>query len=298
MIGPPGGAVAGGAELSARTYGLAYERLSPRDVTRRFPALRLAEDMVGIFEPRAGVLFAEQCVAALLSLARRNGAQVVLNQRVLSWSSTADGVLVTTADSEYSADHLVLAVGPWVSSLISDLNVRFEVERTRMFWLRDAAHKEFFHPDRLPIFLIEYAAGRLLYGFPNLGDGIKVAIHHEGDAAGPDDDSADGRAASQLTHLRELLARHLPSANGELLDAATCYYTNTPDLHFVLDFHPAAPRVLIVSPCSGHGFKFAPAIGDIAADLVVNGRSAFDLELFSLKRFGGKAGGVRPTSVN
>lgn len=85
--------------------------------------------------------------------------------------------------------------------------------------------------------------------------------------------------------MRELLARFLPQANGKFLRGTVCLYTNTPDGHFIVDRHPKSERVILASPCSGHGFKFASAVGEALADLALDGKSALDLSLFRLERF-------------
>jgi sarcosine oxidase len=285
MIGPRNGMVAGGAKRSATIHALAHEELAADEVHRRFPALRLSGDMIAIHEPKAGVLQAERTVSTLLALARAQGARLHFDEPVLSWSSTAAGVEVRTARQTYSAARLILAAGPWIASLWNDVPVRLQVERTRVFWFRELSDPAVFQPDRLPIFAIEFLPDRMLYGFPNFGDGVKVALHYQGEPARPDDPPPQAATPGRLRQIRALLQRHLPLANGELIDAQTCMYTNTSDLHFIIDVHPSQPHVIVASPCSGHGFKFASVIGEILADLALEGRTPFDISMFSLRRF-------------
>jgi len=142
-----------------------------------------------------------------------------------------------------------------------------------------------FGPEQCPIALWEYDAGRLLATFPDFGDGVKIGVHHEGEITTPqrcrrtigEDEDAQVRA---------LLERCLPDAAGSLADSAVCLYTNTPDHHFVIDRHPASRRVIVVSPCSGHGFKFASVVGELSAQLALDEQPAFDLEPFRLARLG------------
>jgi glycine/D-amino acid oxidase-like deaminating enzyme len=129
------------------------------------------------------------------------------------------------------------------------------------------------------VHLWELDDGRYFYGFPDLGHGVKLAMHHGGEVVEPDRvrrDVGDDEVAS----IRELVRRHVPAADGPLRDATVCLYTNTPDGHFWIDAHPTHPGVLVASACSGHGFKFASAIGEILADLVTRGDTAFDLTPF------------------
>ena len=135
------------------------------------------------------------------------------------------------------------------------------------------------------VWALEFEHGKLLYGFPASESGIKVAIHYGGvqrttaeqiDRSIHDEDS---------THLRAYADRYLPGVLGEIARAEVCMYTNTPDLHFIFDAHPRHASVLVVSACSGHGFKFSSAIGEAAAQWAQDGAPALDLSLFSLRRF-------------
>src|SRR5205085_4792262 len=125
---------------------------------------------------------------------------------------------------------------------------------------------------------------RFIYGFPRRDGLVKLARHHEGRPTDPDrlDRTID---PAEVASLRPVLERFLPTAAGEYRDGAVCMYANTPDGHFVIGPHPASDRVLVVSACSGHGFKFAPAIGEVLSDLLVEGFTRFDLELFAPGRF-------------
>jgi sarcosine oxidase len=283
MIGRPDGMVAGGAELSARTYGLPYQRLTAEEMRRRFPQFRLSDGMVAIHEPRAGVLFVEEAIDAMLTLARRGGATLRLNEPVVSWSASAARVEVTTTAGMYTAPHAVIAAGAWMRSLVPDVAAALHIERTRVYWFRPAEDPGQFAPERFPIFIIE-SGGDLLYGFPDLGEGVKVALHHGGDRVEDADAPQPDIPAGYESRMRGLLARHLPAANGELLASSPCFYTNTPDFHFILDLHPAHANVVVASPCSGHGFKFASVVGEIAADLALHGRTKHDIGLFGIHR--------------
>jgi sarcosine oxidase len=153
------------------------------------------------------------------------------------------------------------------------------------------SNPEWFQPTTCPIYICEHAPRRFFYGFPDLGDGVKIGVHHEGASANPDGLDRTVQDA-EIDFTRCLLERFLPHAAGHLKSSAVCMYTNTPDEHFILDSHPEVPQVLIVSPCSGHGFKFAPVIGEIVAGLLAGETPPFDLSLFKLSRLfaGGKDG--------
>ena len=279
MIGREESAVVAGALRSAREHRLAHELISAVEIRRRFPALCPDDDMMGVLEPRAGILFPERCVAAHLALAREAKAELHLDEPVLRWEADRAGARVFTPRGEYASRRLIVAAGPWVQSLFPALALPFKIERQVLYWFGSHDAGDRFDASRCPVHLWQFDGRHYFYGFPDLGEGIKVARHHDGRLTTPDTVDTDV-SIEEIEDMRGLLRRFLPLADGPLRKSAVCLYTNTPDEHFFLDRHPAHPGVLIVSPCSGHGFKFASVIGEIVADLVVDGHSRFDLSLF------------------
>jgi sarcosine oxidase len=225
----------------------------------------------------------ETAIDAQLSLARALGAELRFSQRVTSWRATADGVEVITPGGTFAAERLVITAGPWIGELLPELDLPLNVERNAVFWF-DPHTPADFAPERFPVFIHEYAPGRTWYGFADLGDGVKVALHHQGE---PTTAETIRRAVSddEVAGMRALVERFLPGANGALRKTAACMYTNTPDEHFIIDLHPEHPAVIIASPCSGHGFKFSIAIGELIADEFTGERRRFDLTPFRIDRF-------------
>jgi sarcosine oxidase len=284
MIGPADGVVVRGAIESARQHHLAHEVLSAAKVRSRYPALRPDDQMRAVYEPRAGILFPEGCVAAHMQVATKHGAELRLNEKVVDWSIEAERVVVKTSSEEFSAAKMVVAAGPWLPQIMPELARLLKVERQVLFWFEPKSSPEIFRPSRCPIHLWQAAPRKFFYGFPDLGDGVKIAKHHEGETTTPE--SVDRTVhESEITEMRGILERFLPEANGRLLSATVCLYTDTPDEHFIIDFHPRSRNVVILSPCSGHGFKFSSAVGEIAADLVEKERSRLDISRFALSRF-------------
>lgn len=286
--GVRGSDVLEGAINSARTHELPHELLDADEVNSQFPAFHLDDDMQALHEPLAGLLYPERCIKAQLELARTAGADLRFEERVQHWSAGArNGPLrIVTDKGEYEAERLVLAAGAWLPALVPDLNLPLEVERNVLFWFEPGASKaDVLGPDRMPVYIIELDDTHAFYGFPALPDqGLKVARHHGGYPVTPD--SIDRRAtANDEAPVREFTNRYLPGDAGRRTDSRVCMYTNTPDRNFIIDFHPAHPRVVIASPCSGHGFKFSNAIGMIAADLATEGGTDFDIGFLSLERF-------------
>lgn len=284
MIGAPDSRVVSGARTSAELHGLPYEELAAGEVRRRYPALQVAGDMIALLEPRAGMLFPERAIETHLRLATKLGATLRTSETVTSWHAGASDVTVATPGGRYTAERLIIAAGAWLPALAPELTLPLTVERVVMHWFdpRDQAAR--FVPDRLPIFMVEYAPGLMFYGFPARLEGVKVAKHHQGEQTDPASVVRDV-APEEVDAMRSLTARFLPGLSDAWLRSCVCLYTNTPDQDFVIDAHPGHSQVLIVSACSGHGFKFSSAIGEIAADLVTESRSAFDLTPFRLSRF-------------
>lgn len=279
MLGHPDSVLIRGARASAQQHMLEHRIFGAAEVHARFPALHPDPDMIAVWEPRAGVLSPERCIAAQLQSAHAHGAELLTGLRITGWRETAGEVRVRTAEGEFAARQLLVSAGSWIGSLVPALADRFRVERQMLGWftpLRDAEH---FAPAACPIHLWESADGSHCYGFPDLGSGVKVARHHNGAATTPQTVDREPCAADEAA-LRQWMARHLPAANGPLRDSAVCLYTNTSDGHFWIDRLADHPRVLIASPCSGHGFKFASVIGELLADLLTERTPAFDLSLF------------------
>jgi sarcosine oxidase len=285
MLGRRDGAVFAGALRSAREHGLAHEELTAEEVRRRFPVLVPDDDMAAVLEPRAGLLFPEDCVQALQSAARAHGAVLAHGQPVTRWEADDSGVTVTTPAGRHRAGQLILSAGPWLPRLVEPLVMPLQVERQLSHWFEPAGAAEAFDAGRCPVTIWEHSPGRIFYTIPDPGgQGLKAGIHHEGETVDPDTVRREPTAEDEA-RIRDLLARFMPAANGRLRDARVCLYTNTPDGHFVIDRHPGNARVILASPCSGHGFKFATAVGEALADLVTNGRGRFDLSPFRADRF-------------
>jgi sarcosine oxidase len=286
MIGPPDGTVVRGALRSAVEHRLPYEELTAAELPQRMPGFRPTVDMTAVWEPRAGYLIPETAIAAQLSLAEAHGATLAVNEPVIDWRADNDGVEVTTSSGVYRAERLILALGAWMPTMVRDAALPLTVERNVLYWFKPARATTLFDRERCPIWLCEYAPGRVWYGFPDTGHGVKVALHHQGTVADPDSLRRDV-ASEEAAYMRALIRAFMPDADGPIVETAVCMYTNTPDEHFIIDRHPAHPRVILASPCSGHGFKFSSAIGEQLALLATDAEPRFDLGPFRLGRFAG-----------
>ena len=206
----------------------------------------------------------------------RRGATLRFEEKVTGWKA-GDHVTVTTSRGTYEAGQLVISAGAWLNDFV---RLPLTVERQVQLWFEPTTDL-----GNLPIWIWETEDGQHPYGLPALDGAVKVALHHGGENRVCTADTI-GRTVHErdVEAMRVCLRNRIPALPGRLLDAKTCLYTSTPDGHFILDRHPSHPNVLIVSPCSGHGFKFTPVIGEIVADLVADGRTRHNIGLFSLSR--------------
>jgi sarcosine oxidase len=289
MIGPRDGELVTGALRSAHAHALPHEVLDAAEISARVPAFRPRADWVGVFEPNDGVLRPEAGIAAMLGTAARYGAVLHTDEPAVSWRVEGDGVVVQTARNAYRAATCVLAAGAWMPGLVPALPLT--VTRQVLLWFEPIGVRHAHDAGLCPISVWEYREGRFFYSFPRSEKGVKVALHGGGAPANPDqlNRTLGDDELGEVADVRRLLQEFMPFASGPLTESVVCMYTNTPDGHFVIDRHPEHSQVLIVSACSGHGFKFAPAIGEVVSDLVVEGRTRQDLGVFGAKRWAGGA---------
>jgi sarcosine oxidase len=283
VIGTEKGTLVPGALRSAEAYGIPCRQLTAAEVRAQYP-FRPGDAMGAVFEPRAGVLYADDAITAMLGEAALRGAVLTFDQPLESWSAGSDGVVVHTGAGSVAARCLILATGPWMTSALLGLPAPLTVTRQLMFWLRPRDSTAFL-PSVCPVWIWETEPGPVYYGFPDLGDGPKIARHHGGEVTTAETVRRDV-APDEATDVLSFVERAIPPLCGPVTDARVCLYTNTPDSHFVVDRHPHHPEVLIASPCSGHGFKFAPVLGEILADLAMERHPRFDLTPFRIGRFG------------
>ena len=200
------------------------------------------------------------------------------------WHPDGEGVRVFTDHGEYTADQIVFSAGAWNPGFVSKLKLPLRLERQVLFWFEPASSPKLFQPENCPNHSWEYKSGYGLYVQPDFGGGVKTAFHHGGEMF---DDPVDlDRAVREEDErsLRHAISPILPQLNGRKLRSAVCLYTDTPDYHFLLDWHPGHKNVIICSPCSGHGFKFSAVMGEIVADMVTKGTTGYDTPLFGIQR--------------
>jgi sarcosine oxidase len=291
MIGRTDGDLVPRCRASAEEFDLQHEVLPAAEIRRLYPAFRVDDDCVALWERDAGYLHPEACVEQQLQQAALAGAELHFDEPVMEWNALpGGGVSVRTARETYNADQLVICAGPWAPQILRELNLPLRVTRQVVYWFEPAGSIELFRRERMPIYVREMEKGQpMLYGFPLTGpetEGVKVGLHGSEDVCTPETVDRTIDPSEELT-IRERLVDALPLLAGRLLHAETCLYTMTPDENFVIDTHPEFPQVTLAAGFSGHGFKFASVLGEVLADLATGAKPAYDLELFSLRRFAG-----------
>ncbi len=282
-IGAPDSELVAGTLRSSRLHGLAHEILDAPCLRERFPAFRVPDDFVGVFQPEGGFVRAEQTVATFQALARDAGAELRMNERVLAVTPRGTGVRITTQQGSLDAGCAIITAGPWLASLLPDFPIRLRVTRQALGWF-EPTDATLFRPECFPVFLLQNRDGTF-YGFPMDGNaGVKVAKHHHANETVDPDHHDRTLSPDDEAMIRTALVAHLPAADGRLTAAKTCLYTMAPGGDFIIDRLPDDPRIIVASPCSGHGFKFAPLIGEILADLACSGTTPHDISRFGLPR--------------
>jgi sarcosine oxidase len=272
-----------GARAACRTFHLPYEEFDSASLTARFPGYNLPAEAVAIYQPDGGFLHPEACIVAHVELARRHGADVRARARVLEWEEGDRHVRVHTSAGVYHGARLIVTAGPWTSSLVRQAAPLLSPERQVMLWTRPL-RPALFRVGAFPVFYLTLGAGPF-YGFPDHDDrGFKIGrYHHRLEAVDPDTMDRACHPEDEAI-LRDGIRRYFPDANGPTLAMKTCLFTNTPDEHFVVDRLARASRVSIAAGFSGHGFKFCSVVGEVLADLALDGATRHDISLFSLSR--------------
>ncbi len=278
-------------EASARVaerHGIAHELIDAEEIKRRHPMLKPRAIDRAYFEPGAGVLRPERCVAAQLELACQGGAAIHTDERVTGYDVGADGVKVATNRGRYRADKVILSAGAWMADLVPEAyRAAMRVCRQVIYWF-DAEELGAFDPTVFPwVIWIGDRLEEFWSSFPAPRDGprgVKLVTEQYHTATHPDVVSREVTAEECRDMYYRLTQPRLKGLRDNLIRAEVCLYTVTPDEHFIIDFHPGSERVVIASPCSGHGFKHSAAIGETLAQLALDGESEFDISAFRLAR--------------
>lgn len=289
--GPAGHEILEQVGQSAAQYRIALETLDRPSCQKRFPQFHLPEHFTARFEPDAGFLTPEKAITAYAQLARQQGAVIHTREKVLSWMPEGSSLRVNTDRGTYSANRLIIAGGAWAAQLIPDIAPLLKVTRQVLAWFQPPETGAF-GMGTFPCWLMatDNHPGAF-YGFPDLPvtdfgphPGIKLALHHPDQITDPDRVDRTLREADTRP-LAEFLKSFIPSGYGPLVAAKTCLYSNSPDEHFIIDHLPGTEKkVTIAWGFSGHGFKFASALGEVLADLAIHQQTAAPIEFLRIDR--------------
>jgi sarcosine oxidase len=269
---------------SCAEHGIRHEVLTGAEAGHRFPAYRLPAEMEVVFQPDGGFVVPERCIVAHVHGALKRGAQLHARERVLEWSETENGVRIRTDRAEVEAERVVFTAGAWSQEVARLPEGLVRGVRQSLAWLQPT-RPDLFEPERMPVFNLALD-GEHFYGFPAHGiPGFKLGRYdHFGSGGDPDTIDREPTFADEAP-LRAFAERYFPDGAGPTVALKTCLFEPSPDEHFLIDHHPEVPAAIVGAGFSGHGYKFCSVVGEVLADLAIDGSTRHDIGLFRLDRF-------------
>jgi sarcosine oxidase len=277
-----------GQEACYAEHDLPHEVLEEDELRRRYPMLAIGDGWRAYHDPLGGFLGVEDCVRQHLDLAQKRGAVLYAGERVLGWQAEGDSVRIETDKRHIAAGRLVLAAGPWAAPELCSLGIKTQVVRKVLFWYQGEGVEQY-SLGKLPCFLVgEDGSPNTFYGFPAFGPwGLKVTEHNVMMHKIVEDPLKINREleVDDEAPVRRFVDQFFPRLRAQRSRHVVCMYTMTPDEHFVVDKHPECAAVVLAAGFSGHGFKFSSVMGEILADLALEGKTSQPIDFLSLDRF-------------
>jgi sarcosine oxidase len=282
--GFPGAPLVVDSWRSSIEHNLRSERLTARQANARFPAFDLPDDWDVIFQRDAGALLPEKAIRVFVAGAKAHGATVRLNTRVIAVEPVNGKVQIVLEGGErIEVGSAVVSAGAWIGDLLPDVAADLRLTRQPVMWFQPL-NPALVRADRMAAFLFQTRAD-LIYGLPDVcGTGVKAALHGSGGPLSSAEQDRSVVSGAEVEHLQGMLRRYVPAAAGTLVNSSVCIYTRAADGHFLVGLHPRAPQIVIASPCSGHGFKFASVMGEVLADLAIDRKTDRPISLFNVER--------------
>jgi sarcosine oxidase len=296
VMGPHGSGIAHGSLDSARQWNLPVDELDATELRSRFPWFVVPDDTIGAYEANAGIVRPEATVNAAVAVARTRRAELRVGLRVRSIIEDATGVTVETDDGPERAAAVIVTAGAWASQLMPELAPLLTVTRQVQAWFAPTAGTD---ASAMPCWLFDRGPGRrAIYGLapdplaasdassaPSPGRYPKVGLHGSDVVVDPDT-GAQAVGDADIARIREAFGERAPALTGDLVEAATCLYTMSPDENFVVGTRRDCTRTHFAAGLSGHGFKLAPALGDALVDLALRGHTDLPVGFLAPNRFG------------
>jgi len=280
-MGPVGSEFITHAQHSAKSYNLNTQLLSTEQIKQRWAEFNPPAGYIGLFEPDAGMLFSELAIASYIKLAKEAGCAQLFNCQVNAIEPIAGGVTVVTAEGCFQGRKAVITAGSWVKNLLPGL----PIVPLRKVFSRYQADGRYSDNNHFPAFTAEALDGSHYYGFPSDNDGLKVGRHDGGQPIETAEQRKPfGSFASDGAEVFGFLRQFLPGV-GVCLSGDVCSYDMSPDEDFIIDTLPDCQQLMVISGLSGHGFKFASVLGEIAALFAQDKATPLDITPFSLQRF-------------
>jgi sarcosine oxidase len=283
LMGKAESRIEGETAAALRALGLEAEMMTAAETAARFPQFNPAAFAHAVLDPSGAITHAERAVRAMVALAGRRGAALIDSVRVTGFAPAAGSkVRIITEGETLECSRVLVAAGPWTRRLLPSLADHLVTTRQEIVYFEPRAHHEAFAAGRFPTF-IDFGSG--FYGFPiHHANSIKIGNHHRGVPVEMDEEPVVGDEF--IARCRDFFAEFIPRlADAQVRETRICVYNNTPDEDFIIDWHAELENVLLATGFSGHGFKFGPVIGQVCADLLLTGRTRFDIGRFRLARF-------------
>lgn len=273
-----------GVRFSSEKYGIPLEEWDYESLKKKFPQAQLSSQMTGLFEPTGGYLEVENCVRAFCAQAIQLGAELHFEERVLSWKKSQHGFEVVTSKGSYVSEQLVVTLGSWTSQFLKETAPYLKVHRVPLFWFES---KGLFRKEEgVPCFAFDLPEG-FFYGFTESAGEVKVTIHKAlGEVENPTEESREVKE-EEAAPVISFVSKYLKGVPPKPTRGAICFYTLSPDTHFILDEIPDCPGGFWAGGFSGHGFKFTSLIGEVLADWVIEQKTRSPIDFLRMKRLRG-----------
>lgn len=280
-----------GAQQSAALYELNVKRYNANDAREKFPAFKIPDDFIALAEPEAGFIIPDKTIKVYAAQAQKNGAIFLTNTKVKEWKQHKDVIEITTNQDTYTSNKLVITAGAWTKKIVPVLKPDIQVTQQVVAWVKPK-NIDKFKLGSFPCWLIQDPKKGSFYGFPILPsstygqpEGLKIAHHFPGEPVDPDrPDNAIN--TERIEDIKFMLQKYFDEAEAEIVELKTCLYASTTDEDFIIDFLPDSnKKVVIACGFSGHGFKFAPVVGEILADMSIKGNTDLPINFLKLDRF-------------